>query len=312
MKVRRRTLLAVMAAAAAPLAAPAQMPIPLRLGASLDDGLSPVLYGLHAGIFARRGLDVTLTSATNGAALAAAIAAGAVDVAKSAMMSLLAAYAHGVRFKIVAGGTVWDTKAPTIELCVLASSAIRTPADLSDKTIAVGTLQSLDQMATQALVDQQGGRSGTMRFIEMPFSAMLGALQHGRADCASIANPVLQNVLESRQARTIGSSYDALGNGFLEAAWFCSAPFAERNHDTAERFADAFREAAAYTNAHHDATVPLLAAYAKLEPDVIRKMKRDTIATGPPAAAAIQPCIDAAAKYGYIAASFNAKELLLG
>lgn len=309
--MNRRSLLVLALGAGWPRSGAAQTTT-VRLGASLDDGLSPVLYGLHAGIFARHGLDVTLTSATNGAALAAAIAAGSVDVAKSAMMSLLAAYAHGVRFKIVAGGTVWDTTSPTIELCVLASSPIRTPADLSGKTIAVGTLQSLDQMATQALVDDRGGRSGSIRFIEMPFGAMLGALQQGRADCASIANPVLQKVLETRLARTIGSSYDALGNGFLEAAWFCSAAFAERNRETAERFADAFREAAAYTNVHHDATVPLLAAYAKLEPAVIRKMKRDTIATGPPQAAAIQPCVDAAAKYGYISAPFDAKELLLG
>jgi len=307
---RRHALALGVAAAAAPHAVAAQT-IPIRLGASLDDGLTPVLYGLHNNIFRRRGLEITMTSSSNGAALAVAVAAGSVDIAKSAMMSLIAAYAHGVRFKIVAGGTIYDPKNATLELCVLDASTVRSPADLSGKIVAIGTLQSLDQLAIQKTVDDQGGHAATVRFIEMPFSAMLAALEQGRADCASIANPVLQNILDSHKARAIAAPYDALGSGFLEAAWFCSATFAERSRDVVDRFADAFREAAAYTNSHHDATVGLLAEYAKLEPDVIRKMKRDSIATALPSAAAIQPCIDAAYKYGYITNPFDAKALLI-
>ena len=307
----RRSALALIAAAAAAAPRPGAAATAVRLGASLDDGLTPVLYALQAGIFARQGLDVTVIPSLNGAALAAAVAGGSMDIAKSALMSLLTAYAHGVRFKIVAGGTIYDPKTPTDALCVTAASPIRSPGDLSGKTVAVGTLKSLDQMSIQALIDEHGGKSSGVRFIELQYSAMLTALEQGRADCASIANPILQDVLDSGKARSIGAPYDALGSGFLEAAWFCSADFAQRNADTARRFGAAFREAAAYTNVHHDETIPLLAAYAKLDPDVIRKMNRDTIATGNVAPGAIQPCIDAAYKYGYIAAPFAAQALLV-
>jgi NitT/TauT family transport system substrate-binding protein len=161
------------------------------------------------------------------------------------------------------------------------------------------------------LIDKAGGRSSTVRFIELRYSAMLNALQAGRADCASMANPILQNVLEAKSARSIGAPYDALGSGFLEAAWFCSDRFATDNPAAAQRFGAALRAAAEYTNTHHDDTVGLLADYAKVDPDVIRKMKRDTNATRPAAAQAVQPCIDAAYKYGYITAPFAAEELLL-
>lgn len=284
---------------------------PIRLGAGLDDGLTPVLYALQSGIFKRFGLDVSITSSSNGAALAVAVAGGSIDIAKSALMSLIAAYAHGVRLKIVAGGTIYDPKSPTDELCVLPDSPIRSTADLTGKIVAVGTLQSLDQMATQMLIDKAGGKSSTVRFIELHYSAMLNALQAGRADCASMANPILQNVLETKSARSIGAPYDALGSGFLEAAWFCSDQFAQQDPAAAQRFGAALRAAAEYTNTHHEETAGLLAGYAKVDPDMIRKMKRDTNATRPAAAAAIQPCIDAAYKYGYITAPFGAEELLL-
>jgi NitT/TauT family transport system substrate-binding protein len=285
--------------------------MPIRLGAGLDDGLTPVLYAQQSGIFKRNGLDISVVSSSNGAALAVAVAGGSIDIAKSALMSLIAAYAHGVHLKIVAGGTIYDPKSPTDELLVLPDSPIRSPADLTGKIVAVGTLQSLDQMATQMLIDKAGGKSSTVRFIELRYSAMLSSLQAGRADCVSMANPILQNVLESKSARSIGAPYDALGSGFLEAAWFCSDRFATENPAAAQRFGAALRTAAEYTNTHHDETVALLADYAKVDPDVIRKMKRDTNATRPAAAQAIQPCIDAAAKYNYITAPFAAEELLL-
>lgn len=311
MLARRGALALIAAAATAPRWASAQT-VPIRLGAGLDDGLTPVLYAQQSGIFKRFGLEITVVSSSNGAALAVAVAGGSIDIAKSALMSLIAARAHGVRLEIVAGGTIYDPKSPTDELCVLPESPIRSPADLGGKIVAVGTLQSLDQMATQMLIDKAGGQSSTVRFIELRYSAMLSALQAGRADCMSMANPILQNVLQAKSARSIGAPYDALGAGFLEAAWFCAEGFAARRPEAVARFGAALREAAAYTNTHHDDTVGLLADYAKVDPDVIRTMKRDTNATRPPDAAEIQPCIDAAARYGYISAPFAARELLLG
>jgi NitT/TauT family transport system substrate-binding protein len=298
------------AAAVMPRRACAQS-MPIRLGAGLDDGLTPVLYAQQSGIFKRFGLDVSVVSSSNGAALAVALAGGSIDIAKTALMSLIAAYAHGVRLKIVAGGTIYDPKSPTDQLCVLPDSPIRSPADLTGKIVAVGTLQSLDQMATQMLIDKAGGKAATVRFIELRYSAMVSALQAGRADCASMANPILQNALESRSARSIGAPYDALGAGVLIAAWICSDQFAQQDPAAAQRFGAALRAAAEYTNTHHDETAGLLADYAKVDPDVIRKMKRDTIATHPAAASAIHPCIDAAYKYGYITVPFAAEELLL-
>lgn len=295
---------------AVPAIARAQAVLPVHVGASLDDGLTPVLYALKAGIFKRIGLDVTLTSASSGAALAAAVAGGSVDIAKSALMSLISAHTHGVDFKLMAGAVTYTTGVQTVQLCTLKAGGIASPADLNGKTVVVDSLQSLNQMATQAMIDQRGGNSSTVRFIELPSASMLGALETGRADAASIANPMLQVVLETGKLRSFGDPYDAIGKRFLIAGWFCTQAFATLNPVVVRRFGAAVREAAAYTNGHHDETVPIVAEYSGLDPDVLRKMHRDTNATELDPRE-VQPAIDAAYKYKFINRTFEAKELLV-
>lgn len=312
--VSRKTVLATagasLLASSMPAAAHAQSLLPVHVGASLDDGLTPVLYALKAGIFKNVGLDVTLTSAQNGAAVASAVAGGSVDIAKSALMSLISAHAHGVNFKLIAGAVLYLADALTLELCALKDGGIASLADVNGKTVAVASLQSLDQLSTEALIDQRGGNSATVRFIELPPAAMLGALESGRAAVASIVIPVLQTVLETGKVRVFGSPYDGIGKRFLVAGWFCTQDFATRNPIVVRRFAAAIREAATYTNAHHDETVPIVAEYTGIDPDVLRKMHRDTNATELDPRD-IQPAIDAAYKYKFINTTFDAKDLIV-
>lgn len=282
----------------------------VHVGASLDDGLTPLLYALHVGAFKAAGLDVQLQSSTNGAALAAAVAGGSVDFAKSSLLSLITAHARGVDFKIVAGAAQYLTVAPTTLLCVLATSNVKTLADLTGKTVAVSALQSLDQIGTEALVDKSGGDASTIKFIEVPFPAMMAVLEQGRADAASIGNPSLAAALASGKLRTFPDPYDGIAKRLLIAGWFTSADFAAKNPSVVDRFARVMRDANAYSNTHHAETAPILAEYAHLDPEVIAKMNRlnNAVTLDPQE---IQPAIDAAAKYKFIGQPFPAKELLL-
>ena len=313
MSASRRNALAAagaaLAASALPAVAGAQALLPVHVGASLDDGLTPVLYALKSGLFKKNGLDVTLTSAQNGAALATAVAGGSIDIAKSALMPLINAHLRGINFKIVAGAVLYLAGARSDELCVLRASPIATLADCVGKTIAMASLQSLDQMVTQVDIDQHGGNSASCRFIEITPGAMLAALEAGRADMASIVIPVLMTVLDSGKVRSFGNPYDALGKRLLIAGWFCTQDYAARNPLVVRRFGDSVREAAAYTNVHHDETIPMISEYTGIQPEVLRRMRRDTNATDLDPKD-IQPVIDAAVKYKYIATAFDAKELI--
>jgi NitT/TauT family transport system substrate-binding protein len=263
----------------------AQTLIPVPVGAGLDEGLTPLLYALKAGIFKKDGLDVTLTSGQNGAAVAAAVAGGTFNFAKSGLMSLISAHVRGIGFKLVSPAVVYLTENPTDQLVVLKSSRITSLADVNGKVACFNTLNSLDQIASQAAIDQHGGNSATVRYIEIPRAAMFGALQAGRADIALIGIPTLQSVLDSGSVRSFGDPYEAIAKRFLIAGWFCFDTFAKANPDVVRRFAAAMRESAIYCNGH---TIGI-----DLDPSQI------------------QPAIDAAYKYKVISTSFDARELLI-
>lgn len=306
--IRAMGLTALAAMAAAP--ARAQTLKTVRVGASLDDGITPLLYGMQSGIFAKAGLDVQLVSSASGAALAGAVAGDTIDIAKSSLMALITAYSRGIPFKIVAGSATYSSGSATTQLCVLRDSPITTFAQTRGKTVATTALQSLDMIGAESLIDQRGGDSTTMKFLEMPTSTMLAALESGRVDIAAIINPTLADALATGKIRAFAPPYEGIGKHFLIAAWFSTAAFAARNAETVAAFARAMRAATTYTNAHHAETVPILATYAKLDPDVISRMNRLTNATEV-RPGDIQPAINAAVKYRVIDKAFSAGELLI-
>lgn len=300
-----------LAALALPYRAGSQELTRIRVGASLDDGITPVLYGMQAGLYKRVGLEIEMLPSANGAALATAVAGGSADFAKSSTMALITAYTHGVLFKMVSGATLYQDGSPGTLLVILKDSPIKSLDDVAGKTIAVNTLRSLEMIGVRALIDQHGGNSAASKYIELPDSAMLGALQAGRVDMAAISDPALTDALKTGQVRAVAAPFSAIAKELLIACWFCSDTYAKANRDIVNRFASATRTAILYTNAHHAETVPLLAAYSHLGEDTISRMTRVQSATSLNATE-IQPAIDAAVKYDLIPKAFDASELLLG
>lgn len=293
-------------AAAAPVAA--QALIPVRVGASTDEGLWPLLYAMKSGLFQKNGLDVQLTPLANGAALASAVAGGAVDIAKSSLMVLIAAHARGVPFKLVAGAAMHDSNDIADQLMVLKDSPFTSLGQAGGKTVAVNVLNSLEVYGTRLLIDKSGGDSATVKFVEMPFGAMLGGLEQGQCDIAAIGNPALAANLQTGKLRSLGVPYNGIGPRFLIAGWFCTATFAA-NRTVTTRFAEAMRQATIYTNAHSAEIIPMVAAYSRIDPDTLKGIHFLTNATAV-TPDDIQPSIDAAVRYKVIGNGFPASELI--
>src|ERR1039458_1383567 len=75
---------------AATIAQPA--PEHITVGASTDDLARPLLYAVDAGLFKKVGLDVEIVKLANGAAVAAAVAGGALDLGKGSALTPVQAY----------------------------------------------------------------------------------------------------------------------------------------------------------------------------------------------------------------------------
>jgi NitT/TauT family transport system substrate-binding protein len=310
----RGTLTAALAAivvTAMPLPSVSQSspaPAVLRIAAGLTDPTTPLLYAQSAGLFAKAGLTVQIQRPQSGAATAAALVGGALEIGKSSLIELFNAHLRGVPFVWIAPSGIYRSDAPDGGLIVARNSPLRTGRDFNGKIVAVTALNDLNMIGTRAWVDSNGGDSSTLRFVELPPSAVPDALENGRIDAATIFTPVYEQAIGSGKARLAARVFDAIAKRYLAATWFTTAGYADAHPDVISRFVLVMREANAYCNAHPGETLPLIAAFSGIDPAAIVHMTRSTAALYLDARD-VQPLIEAAVKYKILEHSFPAQEL---
>ncbi|HEV8021022.1 MAG TPA: ABC transporter substrate-binding protein [Candidatus Lustribacter sp.] len=281
---------------------------PLHLASSPDDDVTPALYARSSGLFKNAGLTVTIDPLSNGTAVAAAIAGGAIDIGKASLLSIINAHLRGVPFVIIAPSGIADMGGSYAGMLVLKDSPIQSPRDLSGKTVAVPALHDIQSLATQALIDKSGGDSKTVSFVEEPGTAIGVALDTNRIASGVVANPALAQLMATGRYRSIGKPIEEGFNRDMVAAWITMADWATKNAGVVQRFGQAIATATAYCNAHPDKTIDLIAAFSNIDRSMLATMTRAKYAASLNPAL-VQPLVDAAARYGAIPKSYNAAEL---
>lgn len=307
---RRALLVGGAGAAAMALGRPAgaQTPAALRVATTPIDLGAQVLYAQDRGYFKRQGLTVEVQFLDNGAAIASAVASGALDIAQGNLVTLATAHDKGLPFVVVAPAGLYTSTAPTSALLVAKNSPFKTAKDLNGKTIGITGVKNITQIGTMAWMDQNGGDPSTVRFIELPFSQMAPAITAGRIDAGVTAEPDLSAAIAG-DSRIIGLVYSAIANTFTVGAWFATSTWAKANADTAKRFVAAIDDAGRWANHNQAASGKILEKYTKIR--ITPGMKR-VVFSEKFDPSLMQPVIDATAKYKVIKASFPATDLLAG
>ncbi|HXF34699.1 MAG TPA: ABC transporter substrate-binding protein [Candidatus Acidoferrales bacterium] len=291
-----------------PFAATAQSTGTLRVASTASDSYGEALYGVDQGIFKAHGLNVDLQILSSGAAIVAAVAAGAVDIGITNALPLVAAVQHGVPFLYLCPGGLINQD--EIGLCVSADSPIRTGKDLEGKTAATSSLNDINVIAIRAWTDQQGGDSSKVRIVEMPFAQMAIAVRRGTIDAAPIAEPALSVAKKDGGLRILlPPIYSVYGNNFMVGGWFATSDWISKNRETARRFVAAIYDTARWANSHPDESAAILAKYAKLDPAVVKNMSRAPYATRF-TPNMIQSVLDLAYKYKAVDRQYKAAALM--
>src|ERR1700677_944373 len=185
--MKRAQLLALLMAAGATQPAIAQTAArPLKVGLIPSDYAGQAYYADSLGIFKKYGLDVAITALSNGAAIASAIASGAVDLGYTSVIPLITGFDKGIPFTIVAPCDLAIATSSTGGiLAVNKSSPIHTAKDLEGRTIAIDGLKNLAWIAVRDWIDTNGGDSTKVRFVELPWWQMPAALVANTVDAAS-------------------------------------------------------------------------------------------------------------------------------
>jgi NitT/TauT family transport system substrate-binding protein len=308
--LRRGTFVAAGTAFAAfPARARAQAPATIRIGASADASVIAALYGQQSGIFPKLGLTVEVTRANSGSAVSAAVLGGSLEMGKSSLFGIIEAHVRGVPLILEAGASLFASNPPTAALLVAKDSPIHTGRDLNGKTIAVAALNDLFAIASLCWIDENGGDSRTLKFLELPPAATADAIASGRVDAATLAVPEMTDAVAAGKCRVLGDSCGAVARRFLATAYITSTDYAAKNPDVLARFRKGIAQATAYANAHWTEMLPAISKYTGSEMNVLQATPRDQLTTSL-AGPLIQPLIDAAAKYKAIAAAFPARDLI--
>jgi NitT/TauT family transport system substrate-binding protein len=281
----------------------------LNVATTAGDDVTPLLYAQSAGLFQKAGLEVHVQKLASGSAATAAVFSGTYEIGKASLVPLMNAHLRGLESRIIAPGGIYDSGSPFALLLVDAHSAILHGADLNGKVVSTPGLRDIGQLADAAWIDQHGGDSSTVRFVELAMSASASALEEHRIDATTLLEPDLSAATSSGKFRVLGQSFGAIAPRFLFSAWFAKPDWVNQNPAAAKAFATVVAQAAMYTNSHHAETVPLASAFTGISASAYAGMTRAVNGTEL-RAADIQPVIDAAAKYHIIANGFSADELI--
>ena len=258
------------------------------------------------GYFTKAGIDADISFMPSGAATAAAVVAGALDVGNSNAISLASAHDRGVPLVYIAPDALYDSAHPVAALIVSRQSQLTNAKDLNGKTVAVNALKNLPHLATMAWIDKNGGDSATVKFVEVPLPAVPAALTAGRIDAGVCSEPFLTAAL-SGDARMFANCYEALAKQFMYGGFFTTAQWAQDHPGVVRDFRSAIIEASRWANMHQAEARDILLRDAKL--DVSALMSHDVYATRLDPEL-LQPLINIAARYGVIRTPFPVSDMI--
>lgn len=299
----------VVVLATAPGAAGArEAPTTVRIVVLPIEATAQAFYAKHRGSFLRHGIDAQITVLSDPIQLTAAVLSGEAQFSSVSTGALAILKSRRAPVKVVAAGSLYDSKAPTSALVAGPGKKLTRARDLVGKRIAVDVRNNLAHIALLKWLKRNGLSEKDVRLSEIPFGQMLFPLLHGTVDAAVIPEPFL-TIATERGARRIADILAAVcRRPCLSTMWMARK---DVNPAVAARFRNAIQAASVWANRRRNARASgaILARYVPIDAAVIRKMTRVRFATRLRPAMA-QPWIDAFAEFGAIPESFRAIDLV--
>jgi NitT/TauT family transport system substrate-binding protein len=155
---------------------------------SLVVGSSPVLanaslyFASQDGAFGKNHLAVTPTTVASGQQAIPRLLSGQIQFTAADPLGAIQAIAHNIPLVIVAPASYVpsDPAHDTTGLLVSPSSSITSVSALKGRTLAVNAIGGFVQLAAEASIDQAGGNSSSIKWIEVPLQNIVAAVQTGR------------------------------------------------------------------------------------------------------------------------------------
>lgn len=232
--------------------------------------VAPIYLGVKEGIFEEHGLEVDLTLAQGGAAIIPAVQSGDFDFGFSNITSLVIGQSQGLPLQLVAPGpqTTGNAGEDFSSLLVPEDSDAESIADLEGQSVAVNTLNNINDTVLKEGLRQADGDPDAMDLVEVAFPDMGGQLESGNVDAIMAVEP-FATLAKDAGAREIYSPYAEPIEDLMIAGYFASTEVVEEDPELVGSFVTAMKESQQYAEDHPDEAKAVLPEYSEIDPEII-------------------------------------------
>jgi NitT/TauT family transport system substrate-binding protein len=233
-----------------------------------------VLIAQQKGYFAQHHLKVEVKTLNGGAGAVPALQSGAIQVAQSNVLSEIQGAAHGLAVPCFSGAfALADTPGKGfIPLVAAAKSGITKPSDLVGKTLAVNATGGVNELMTDAWLDQQGVNYRDVHYMGMEFPNMPQALSTGRIPAAVGVEPFGTQMVHQGAKLLTGYLESNIPGHPIFSCWNASSDWLSKNPSAVRNFVAAISQANDFINSQPDQFRTWLEKNSKIAPDVIKEL----------------------------------------
>lgn len=220
--------------------------------------------GLHAGIaegeFADRGLEVTAVPNKSANEAIPQLLNGSTQIAMVDVLTMMQARNQGLPVKIISPAGLQSTNGDEQEMSAASvvvepDSDIVEPADLEGKRVGVPALKTQTWMNIRASIDEAGGDSTKVEFVEAPPAQSIDLVLQGEVDASTPNEPLASGAIADGQVELLMNT-DAPGNeGVPTSVYVATEQFIAENPDAVTAFAEGVQAAAQSVNENRDLAV---------------------------------------------------------
>ena len=255
-------------------AAGARADTAVRIGCTATTDCASAALGIADGIFARHGLDATLTLIGLNSNIPAALLSGSLQIGGPTPSVFLQAVDGGLDLVAVAGASSTSpATADTAAAVVRAGMSVKTAQDFVGKKVGVpGIGAFLDVLFRRWLIGH-GVDPAKVSFVEVTFPTMNDVLKSGAVDAVVTAEPVLSRIVKAGTGTVAADFMSGVPAGEPQILYAATRAWADANPKAVEQFRAAVAEAAADVNANPDKARAALSRFTTLPLDTMRTLK---------------------------------------